>query len=607
MDPTATGSAESQQSVRPARGSRRARSDRGAEAFHVSPFQRLARTHALSVAGDTLLAIALADSLFFDVDPNDARWKVGAYLLLTIAPFAIVAPFLGPIMDRLQGGHRYMIIGTALVRAGLMAALARYVQDLYLFPLAFSMLVMGKTYAVAKSAVVPSLVRNPDMLVRSNSRLSVLSAVSGATAGVPGVLLLRFGGAPWVLGLGVVVFVGAAVMGLLIPSTKVATTPEPQAERSELRGSGILVASSAMGYLRGAVGFITMLLAFDLRGGIDPGPTSAGVELGHRVRELLGSERLDLTTGGAPPWHFGVALIGVGLGGIIGSLSVPRLRASLKEERILAYALIGLTAFALLSAIISTGLAGAFLMSFAIALAAQGGKQSFDSIVQRDAPRANLGRTFSRYESRFQLVWVLGALVPVVIPLPARIGYFIVAGTAAFVAATYWFGRTPNPAAIVSDGILSDGLDLLAARLPERMGRPLKERTWVRSETGDSAHHDDDPATSEATSNEGHRLGNSSASQSGQARKPSSDAPTQPIATKRRPKRSSQESAEPRKRPRREPSSRPADQISQQTGTEKPNRYDRTSKMVRQPKLPRPSADPDATTIWPDIDRDSKS
>ncbi|MGI9597444.1 MAG: MFS transporter [Acidimicrobiales bacterium] len=446
----------------------------------MSPFNRLARTHALSVAGDTLLAIALADSLFFDVDPNDARWKVGAYLLLTIAPFAIVAPFLGPVMDRINGGHRYMIIGTALVRALLMAFLVVYVQDWALFPLAFAMLVMGKTYAVAKSAVVPSTVDSEEALVRSNSRLSILSAISAAVAGIPGVLLLRFGGAPWVLGLGVVVFIAAAFMGLRIRATKVASAPVEQAERTELKGAGILVASSAMGYLRGAVGFVTMLLAFDLRGGIDPGPQVAGVEIGHRVRESLGLDRIDLTSGGAPPWHFGVALIGVGLGGLIGSAGVPRLRAVLKEERILAYALIGLTALALLAAI-STGLAGAFVMSFAIALAAQGGKQAFDAIVQRDAPRANLGRTFSRYESRFQLVWVLGALLPVVIPLPARVGYFVVAGSAAFVAATYWFGRTPNPAAVVSDGILGDGLDRLAAVLPGPAGRRLADRTWGRA------------------------------------------------------------------------------------------------------------------------------
>ncbi len=453
----------------------------GAEAFVVTPFQRLARAHALSVAGDALLAIALADSLFFDVDPNAARWRVGAYLLLTIAPFAFVAPFLGPWMDRIRGGRRFMIILSASVRAMLMAALVFYVQDWPLFPLAFSMLVMGKTYAVAKSAVVPTTVRTEEELVRSNSRLAILSALSGGLAGIPGVLLLQLGGAPWVLALGVVVFVAAAVAATAIPSTTVAPVAERMEEREELKGAGILVSSSAMGFLRGAVGFVTMLLAFALRGGIDPGPTAAGVEIGHRVRQSLGFEALDLSSGGAPPWHFGVALVGVGLGGLLGSGGAPRLRTRLREERILAYALIALTALSLLAAI-STGLAGAFIMSFAIALAAQGGKQAFDAIVQRDAPRANLGRTFSRYESRFQLIWVVGAIIPVVIPLPARVGYLMLAAAAAFVAATYWFGRTPNPAAIVSDGIVEDGLDQMAGRLPRPLADRLRQRRWARSQ-----------------------------------------------------------------------------------------------------------------------------
>ena len=180
--------------------------------------------------------------------------------------------------------------------------------------------------------------------------------------------------------------------------------------------------------------------------------------------------------------HVGDRLVdgGVGLGGFLGSGGVPRLRARLREERILAYALVVLTGLSLLAAI-STGLAGAFIMAFAIALAAQGAKQAFDAIVQRDAPKANLGRTFSRYESRFQLVWVLGAMIPVVIPLPARVGYLMVAASAAFVAGTYWIGRTPNPAAIISEGLLDDGLDQLARRLPAPLRRRLENRTWSRS------------------------------------------------------------------------------------------------------------------------------
>ena len=31
------------------------------------------RTHAAAVAGDTLIALALANSLFFDIDPNAAQ------------------------------------------------------------------------------------------------------------------------------------------------------------------------------------------------------------------------------------------------------------------------------------------------------------------------------------------------------------------------------------------------------------------------------------------------------------------------------------------------------------------------------------------------------
>lgn len=430
---------------------------RGAEAFTVAPFTRLARTHSLAAAGDALLAVALADSLFFNVDPNDARWKVAAYLVLTLAPFAVVAPFLGPLMDRLKGGHRYMMIGSAVVRALVMFALVRYVQGPLLFPLAFSMLVMGKTYAVAKSALVPSMVASQEALVRSNSRLSVIGGASAAAAGVPAVILLRFGGSAVVLGLGAAVFVGAAILATLIPAVKVAARPPEAQEKAELRSAGIVLAASAMGYLRGVGGFITLLLAFALRGGIDPGPTAPGVNIGHRVRDGLGLEQLDLTTGGAPAWHFGIALLGVGLGGLSGAIGVPRLRNSFPEERILAMALLALAALAGLAAL-GGGAAGAFLAGFAVALAGTGGKQSFDAIVQRDAPKANLGRTFSRFESRFQLLWVVGALIPAVLPVPARLGYIVVMISAIFVGGSYWFGRRPDPRSLLNGDVVTPEL-----------------------------------------------------------------------------------------------------------------------------------------------------
>jgi hypothetical protein len=358
-----------------------------------------------------------------------------------------------------------MVIGTTIVRAGLMFALVRYVHGPILFPLAFSMLVMGKTQAIAKSALVPAMVPNHEALVRSNARLSVLAGLASAAAGVPGIVLLQLGGAPLVLSFGSVLFVLAAILAFRIPSVKVASRPAEAEEKAELRSAGIVLASTAMGYLRGIAGFVTLLLAFELRGGIDPGPTDAGVQIGHRLRESMGLERLDLASGGAPPWHFGVALVGVGIGGLLAALMVPRLRSVFREERILALSLFVLAGLCALASL-ATGVVGAFLAGVAVSLAGTGGKQSFDAIVQRDAPKANLGRFFGRFESRFQLLWVVGALIPVIVPVPARAGYLAVVVSGLFIGVTYWFGVKPDPRALLTDA-------RVAERLPIGFRQPL--------------------------------------------------------------------------------------------------------------------------------------
>ena len=58
---------------------------------------------------------------------GQAQWKVGLYLLLTFAPFAVAAPLIGPVIDRLKGGRRWMIIGSlALPGAAVRADRARH-------------------------------------------------------------------------------------------------------------------------------------------------------------------------------------------------------------------------------------------------------------------------------------------------------------------------------------------------------------------------------------------------------------------------------------------------------------------------------------------------
>ena len=63
--------------------------------------------------------------------------------------------------------------------------------------------------------------------------------------------------------------------------------------------------------------------------------------------------------------------------------------------------------------------------------AASIGRLSFESIVQRDAPGANQGRAFARFETRFQLAWALAAFIAVAIQVPGEVGFLIVGVAAA--------------------------------------------------------------------------------------------------------------------------------------------------------------------------------
>jgi hypothetical protein len=195
-----------------------------------------------------------------------------------------------------------------------------------------------------------------------------------------------------------------------------------------------------MGLLRGSVGFLTFLLAFALRGGGDDTPVPAGLALGRAVRDAVGFELApSVGTAASPTWHFGVVLGASLLGSLGGALLAPRLRDSMTEERILQGSLVGTGMAALLAAGLG-GVTGAAVAALGLGTGSSAGKLAFDSIVQRDAPDANRGRSFANFETRFQLLWVVGGFIPVVVALPARIGFLVVAGAAGFALFSYLAG-----------------------------------------------------------------------------------------------------------------------------------------------------------------------
>ncbi len=404
----------------------------------VSPFVRLSRVHALSAAGDAMVTVALAGSLFFNIDPSAARWRVGLYLALTIAPFAVISPLIGPIIDRYAGGRKIMIFGINLIRVLIASLMITNLDSLFLFPLAFAILVLQKSYAIAKAAVVPTTVSTNEELVEKNSRLALLSGLAGFVGAAPAALLQWIGGPGWSVFLAAIAFFSAAAASLRLPKTKIASDPENEKERQELRSKGIVQAASGMGVLRGIIGFFTFLVAFAYRGGTDDLDLSGtGTAIGAKLHEeLLG---VDLGADGASAIKLGAVIAFGVLGGLAGSVISPRLRARIDEERILLGSLFT-TFIAALLGLWSGGISGALLVGFAVAISANAGKLAFDSIVQRDAPDANYGRSFARFETRFQLLWVVGALIPVIFTIPARLGFLLLSVASGFAGFSLIYG-----------------------------------------------------------------------------------------------------------------------------------------------------------------------
>ncbi len=369
--------------------------DRPAPRPQASKFRRLALTHALMTAGDAAMVVALADSLFFDIDLDAARTRVMLFLALSFAPFLFVAPLIGPLIDRIAGGRRLVIQLVAAARVLLMMMLAQYIDALALFPLVFASLVLQKTYIVSKSALVPSTVRSHRELVEANSKLGLIAGLTGAVAVVPAGLLLQIGGSSATLVYGALIFAAGLVAATRLPPDVVAERGPDDEEREELHSARLQMAAAAMTVLRANVGFTFFHLAFWLRS-LDSGTL----------------------------W-FGAAIAMSALASMAGNAIAPRLRTRVSEETMLSIALVASAAMGVIAAATGGPLAGV-LLAAVVNFAAAIGRLAFESVVQRDAPGANQGRAFANFETRFQLAWVVAAFIAVAIQVPGSIGFLLV-------------------------------------------------------------------------------------------------------------------------------------------------------------------------------------
>ena len=408
----------------------RARRFTHAQGADESGMSRLQEMHAFSTAGDAAVVVALAGTLFFQVPTGEARTQVATFLGLTMLPFAIVAPLIGPFLDRFRRGRRWAIGATMAVRAFCCWILAGAVstESTVLFPAALGVLVAGKAYGVTKAAAVPRLLPVGQTLVKANSRISLVGT-GGAALSAPIAALAATVGSSWALRYAWVLFVIATVLAILLPARVDSSVGEEQVSMTEIGGESrrrrgvpavpvvVVAALRCNAGLRLITGFLTMYMAFLLR--------DAPFD-GWEGRETL---------------LLGIVIGSAGVGNTLGTVLATLLRA--RDPLATALFVLVLDAAMVLVATVFYGLLTVLALGLAAGLCQSLGKLSSDALIQRDVPDAVRTSIFARGETLLQLSWVIGGFLGILLPLsPPQLGLGI---TAAIVIAWTAFVLAKRP------------------------------------------------------------------------------------------------------------------------------------------------------------------
>jgi MFS family permease len=399
-----------------------------AEGADASGLASLIDLHAIQSAGDALLTVALANTLFFSVAVDQARSRVALYLLITMAPFSLIAPVIGPLLDRFRNGRRYALATTLLLRAFLAWVMAGAVGTkggFALYPAAFGALVCSKAYGVSRSAVVPRVLPPNVTLVRGNARLTLWGVLTATVAAPIGQgLSWATGGPAWTLRLCAVVYLAGIIFAFRLPervdssegevrlrrrprkprpaavdgSRREVTVPRSTYRRilPPLRGIGPRMTTMlrAGAGLRAFTGFLTLFLAFLIR------------------RHPLGVFR--------PNVDLGVIVACVALGSVLGTT----LGGWLKPRQPEILAIVSLFSAALIGVVTAIWFnLGTAALAILVANISQSlSKLGLDSVIQRDAVEHVRTSAFARSETVLQLSWVLGGFVAILLPSNGSLG-----------------------------------------------------------------------------------------------------------------------------------------------------------------------------------------
>jgi len=381
-------------------------------------------------AVDAAMAVALANTLFFAAASGESKSKVALYLLITIAPFAVIAPLIGPALDRLQHGRRVALAMSFALRTALAVLLiinydgaTGSYPSMVLYPCALAMMVFSKSFSVLRSAVTPRVMPPSIDLVRVNSRLTVFGLLGGTIAGgaIAGGVefvcthLFKLPGALFVV---IAVTVAGALLSMRIPRWVEVTEGEVPATLSYRRDSGhprswpkevkkvggtlrqplgrnIITALWGNCTIKVMVGFLFLYPAFVAKAH----QASGWVQLG-----MLGA--------------IGAA---AAVGNFAGNFTSARLRLGRPAVLVVRCA-VAVCAVALAAAVAGT-LIAAVIATLVTSGSSAIAKASLDASLQHDLPEESRASGFGRSESTLQLAWVLGGALGVLVYTELWIGF----------------------------------------------------------------------------------------------------------------------------------------------------------------------------------------
>ncbi|MFH9571972.1 MFS transporter [Streptomyces sp. NPDC017454] len=411
-----------------ARGIRRATHAHGAG---ESGLGKLIELHGVNGAGDVMITVALASTVFFSVPTDEARGRVALYLAITMAPFTLLAPVIGPLLDRLPHGRRAAMAAAMGARALLALVLSGAVisGSIGLYPAALGVLVASKAYGVVRSAVVPRLLPPRFSLVKANSRVTLCGLLATGVA-APIAAGLQQVGPRWPLYGAFVIFVAGTVLSFTLP-------PKVDSARGESRA--LLAADEH--HLHGPLhGSLRGPLRERLRGpGKRPGLRTVGPAVTHALAANAGIRclsgflifflafllRVHPLSGQSAAVSLGIVGVAAGAGNALGTAVGAWLRSRAPEIIIVTVVAIVLGAAVTAAVFFSTVLVAclAAIAGFAQALA----KLSLDALIQRDVPEEVRTSAFARSETLLQVSWVLGGAVGIVLPLNGTLGLSVAA------------------------------------------------------------------------------------------------------------------------------------------------------------------------------------